>query len=110
MCFLFFPSYLIQDVFIEVWHVAMIGYWTVVVILKVFLQGHGVMGNVQHCVQVVRKDLKKKKKKNATKHNVTFQVRVGFTDIAQAHTGKHTPPASQNSFLLFHRILVSCVA
>lgn len=48
----------------------MIRYWPVVIVLKVFLQGHGVMWNVQHCVQVVRKDLEKKK--NATKHNVTL--------------------------------------
>lgn len=38
----------------------MIGYWPVVIVLKVFLQGHGVMWNVQHRVQVVREDLKKK--------------------------------------------------
>lgn len=55
-----FPSHLIQDVFVEVWHVTMIGYWPVVIVLKVFLQGYGVMWNVQHRVQVVRKDLGRK--------------------------------------------------
>lgn len=42
----YIPSYLIQDVFVEVWHVAMVGYWPVVIVLKVFLQGYGVMWNV----------------------------------------------------------------
>lgn len=37
----------------------MIGYWPVVIVLEVLLQGHGVMWNVQHRVQVVGKDLKK---------------------------------------------------
>lgn len=59
----------------------MIGYWPVVIVLKVFFQGNGVMWNVQHRVQVVRKDLK---------HNVALQVRVGFKDTAQAHARKHT--------------------
>lgn len=49
--------YLIQDVFVEVWHVAMIRHRPVVIILEVLLQGHGVMWDVQHRVQVVGKNL-----------------------------------------------------
>lgn len=52
-----FSFYLVQYVFVEVWHVPMIGHWALVVVLEVLLQGHGVMWNVQHCVEVVGEHL-----------------------------------------------------
>lgn len=48
---------LVQYVFVEVWHVAMIGHWPLVIILEVLLQSHGVMWNVQHRVKVVGEHL-----------------------------------------------------
>ena len=50
--------YLIQDVFVEVWHVSLIGHGPIIVILEVLLQSHGVMWDVQHRVQVVGEHLK----------------------------------------------------
>ncbi len=52
-------QYLIQYIFVEVGHVAMIRHRSIVIILEVLLQGHRVVWDVQHCVQVVGKHLKK---------------------------------------------------
>lgn len=52
-----FISYLVQYVFVEVRHVAMIGHWPLVIILEVLLQSHGIMWNVQHRVKVVGEHL-----------------------------------------------------
>lgn len=49
--------YLVQDVFVEVRHVAMIGHWPLIIILEVLLQSNGVMWNVQHRVEVVGEHL-----------------------------------------------------
>ena len=53
-------QYLIQYVFVEVGHVAVIRHWTVIVVLEVLLQGDWIMRDVQHSVQVVRKHLRRK--------------------------------------------------
>lgn len=49
-----------QYVFVEVGHVAMIRDRPIVIVLEVLLQSHGVMWDLQHCVQVVGQHLKKK--------------------------------------------------
>lgn len=53
---------LIQYIFVEVGHVAMVRNRTVIIILEVLLQGNRVMWDVQNRVQVVGKDLRRKNK------------------------------------------------
>lgn len=50
--------HLVQDVLVEVGHVSLAGHRAVVIISEVFLQGHGVMGDVQDRVQVVGQHLR----------------------------------------------------
>lgn len=64
-----FNHYLIQYVFVEVWHVAMIRHRSIIIILEVLLQSHGVMWNIQYCIQVVGKHLEKKRHR----HGCCFQ-------------------------------------
>lgn len=49
---------LVQDVLVEVGHVALAGHRAVIVITEVLLEGHRVMGYVQHRVQIVRQHLR----------------------------------------------------
>lgn len=53
-------QHLSQYIFVEVGHVAMIRHRPIIVILEVLLQSHGVMWDLQHCVQVVGQHLRKK--------------------------------------------------
>lgn len=69
-------QYLIQYVFVEVGHVAMIRHRPVIIILEVLLQSHGVMWDVQHRVQVVRKHLDRRH--GELSHHIS------------QHTGEHT--------------------
>lgn len=50
-------AHLVQDVFVEVGHVALAGHRPVVVITEMLLQRHGVVGDAQHRVQVVGQHL-----------------------------------------------------
>lgn len=49
--------HLVEDVLVEVGHVALTGHGAIVVIPEVLLQGHGVMGDVQDRVQIVGQHL-----------------------------------------------------
>ena len=51
------PTHLVQNVGVEVGHVALLGDGPVVVVPEMFLQCHGVVGEVQHRVQVVGQNL-----------------------------------------------------
>lgn len=90
------PQYLIQYVFVEVGHVAMVRHRPVVIVLEVLLQGHGVVWDVQHRVQVMRKHLK-------NRHACTgaqFALR-GFHPGFFTRTQTAGFSACQDSFLLF---------
>lgn len=95
-----FNRYLIQYVFVEVWHVAMIRHWSIIIILEVLLQSHGVMWNIQYCIQVVGKHLEKKRHRHGCCFQSHFLQRSAcfFT-----HTGCQ---ACQDSFLLLLWILL----
>lgn len=54
-------QYLIEYVFVEVGHVAMIWHRAIVIILEMFLQGNRIMWDVQDSVQVVRKHLRRRR-------------------------------------------------
>ena len=49
--------HLVQDVFVEVRHVALAGDWTVIIIPEVFLQSHRIMRDTQDGTQVMGQDL-----------------------------------------------------
>lgn len=55
-----FSRYLIQYIFAEIGHVAVIRHWTIIIILEMLLQSNWIMWDVQHCVQIVREHLRKK--------------------------------------------------
>lgn len=50
--------HLVQDVLVEVGHVALAGHRAIVIISEVLFQSHGIMGDVQDCVQVVGQHLR----------------------------------------------------
>lgn len=50
--------HLVQDILVEVGHVSLAGHRAIVIISEVLLQGHGVMRDVQDCVQVVGQHLR----------------------------------------------------
>ena len=49
--------YFIQYVFVEVWHVALVGDWSIIIVSEVVLQCPWVVWDIQHCVQVMRQHL-----------------------------------------------------
>lgn len=50
--------HLVQDVLVEVGHVSLAGHGAIIIISEVFLQSHGVMGDVQDRVQVMGQHLR----------------------------------------------------
>lgn len=52
--------HLVQDVLVEVGHVSLAGHGAIVVVSEVLLQSHGVVGDVQDCVQVVGQHLRQR--------------------------------------------------
>lgn len=51
--------YLVENELAEVRHVTLVRHRTLIVVFKVFLQSHGVMGHPQHCAQVMGQHLRK---------------------------------------------------
>lgn len=51
-------AHLVQDVLVEVGHVALAGHGAIIIISEVLLQGHRVMGDMQDRVQVVGQHLR----------------------------------------------------
>lgn len=52
-----FP-HLVQDEPVEVRHVALVGQGPFIVVFEMLLEGHGVMGDLHHCAQVVGQHLR----------------------------------------------------
>lgn len=52
-------NHLVQDVFVEVRHVALTGHWAIIVIPEVLLQSHRIVRNAQDRAQVVGQDLER---------------------------------------------------
>lgn len=83
-----FIFYLVQYVFVEVRHVAMIGHWALVIILEVLLQSHGVMWNVQHSVKVVGEHLHNRQRR----YKELSRQLGGFISAIRISSHEHANP------------------
>lgn len=88
-------QHLVQYIFVEVGHVAMIRHGAVIVVLEVLLQSHGVMWDLQHRVQVVRQHLTKKHVGTVSRQADTQSLSLCM--ILHVSTNKHTSRGKQSS-------------